>query len=198
MKLSEKGLDLIKLFEGCKLTAYQCPAGIWTIGWGTTEPIQGKAICKGMTITQKQADQLLLDNLIQYEQGVTKAVKVKLNQNQFDALVSFTYNCGIQALQRSDLLIYVNQKDFLKAANEFERWNKANGVVLGGLIKRRKAEKELFLSTVNGTLDKALTNAIDTLVKNKVISNPDIWIGGTYSKQDVVCLLIKMGSSFGL
>lgn len=195
MKISEKGLDLIKTFEGCKLTAYRCSAGVWTIGWGTTEPIQGKAICKGMTITQKQADQLLLDNLVQYEQGVSKAVKVKLNQNQFDALVSFTYNCGINALKRSDLLGYVNQKDFLKAANEFERWNKANGVVLGGLIKRRKAEKELFLSTIKGRMDKALVTAVDILVQNKVISNPDIWIDGIYSKSDVVCLLIKMSLS---
>ena len=145
MQIGKKGLDLIKEFEGCQLKAYKCPAGVWTIGWGTTEPINGVAIHEGMTITQKQADELLLKNLKSYESGVNRLVKVKLNQNQFDALVSFTYNCGVGALQKSTLLEKLNKGDYIGASNEFPRWNKAGGKVLKGLVRRREAERKLFL-----------------------------------------------------
>ena len=145
-RISKVGIDLIKSFEGCYLKAYKCPAGVWTIGWGTTESINGVKPHEGMIITQKQADDLLIKNLKSYENTVNKYVTyTKLNQNQFDALVSFTYNCGAGALQKSTLLQKLNKGDVQGAADEFLRWNKANGKTLNGLTRRREAERKLFL-----------------------------------------------------
>lgn len=149
MNISKAGIDLIKEFEGCYLKAYKCPAGVWTIGYGTTEPINGVKIHEGMTITQKQADDLLIQNLKTYESAVNKYVTYTINQNQFDALVSFTYNCGTGALKTSTLLEKLNKGDVQGAANEFLRWNKANGKVLNGLVRRREAERKLFLQEVD-------------------------------------------------
>lgn len=143
--ISKVGIDLIKSFEGCYLKAYKCPAGVWTIGWGTTEPIDGVKPHEGMVITQKQADELLIKNLKGYENAVNKYVTYSINQNQFDALVSFAYNCGNGALKTSTLLKKLNAGDVHGAANEFLRWNKANGKVLNGLTRRREAERKLFL-----------------------------------------------------
>lgn len=143
--ISNVGIDLIKSFEGCYLKAYKCPAGVWTIGWGTTEPINGIKPHEGMVITQKQADNLLIKNLNAYENAVNKYVTYSINQNQFDALVSFAYNCGNGALKTSTLLKKLNAGDVLGAADEFLRWNKSNGKVLNGLTRRRKAERKLFL-----------------------------------------------------
>ena len=145
MNISKVGLDLIKSFEGCQLKAYKCPAGVWTIGWGTTEPINGIKPHEGMIITQQQADELLIKNLKGYENAVNKYVTYSINQNQFDALVSFAYNCGNGALKTSTLLKKLNAGDVQGAANEFLRWNKANGKVLNGLTRRREAERKLFL-----------------------------------------------------
>ena len=145
MKISEVGVNLIKSFEGCSLKAYKCPAGVWTIGWGTTEPINGVKPHEGMIITQQQADELLIKNLKAYENAVNKYVTYPINQNQFDALVSFAYNCGNGALKTSTLLKKLNAGDVHGAANEFLRWNKANGKVLNGLTRRREAERKLFL-----------------------------------------------------
>lgn len=143
--ISKVGIDLIKSFEGCYLKAYKCPAGVWTIGWGTTEPIDGVKPHEGMVITQKQADELLIKNLKGYENAVNEYVIYSINQNQFDALVSFAYNCGNGALKTSTLLKKLNAGDVHGAANEFLRWNKANGKVLNGLTRRREAERKLFL-----------------------------------------------------
>lgn len=143
--ISKVGIDLIKSFEGCYLKAYKCPAGVWTIGWGTTEPIDGVKPHEGMVITQKQADELLIKNLKGYENAVNEYVTYSINQNQFDALVSFAYNCGNGALKTSTLLKKLNAGDVQGAANEFLRWNKANGKVLNGLTRRREAERKLFL-----------------------------------------------------
>lgn len=143
--ISKVGIDLIKSFEGCYLKAYKCPAGVWTIGWGTTEPIDGVKPHEGMVITQKQADELLIKNLKGYENAVNEYVTYSINQNQFDALVSFAYNCGNGALKTSTLLKKLNAGDVHGAANEFLRWNKANGKVLNGLTRRREAERKLFL-----------------------------------------------------
>lgn len=140
MHISNNGIDLIKQFEGCKLTAYKCPAGVWTIGYGYTKNVK-----PDMKITSSKATELLIDDLKTYESYVNKYVKVKLNQNQFDALVSFTYNCGGGALKSSTLLKKLNKGDYTGAANELLRWNKASGKVLAGLTRRRKAEKALFL-----------------------------------------------------
>lgn len=143
--ISKVGIDLIKSFEGCYLNAYKCPAGVWTIGWGTTEPIDGVKPHEGMVITQKQADELLIKNLKSYENAVNEYVTYSINQNQFDALVSFAYNCGNGALKTSTLLKKLNAGDVHGAANEFLRWNKANGKVLNGLTRRRETERKLFL-----------------------------------------------------
>lgn len=140
MRTSQNGIDLIKSFEGCKLTAYKCPSGVWTIGYGHTNGVK-----QGMKITKKQAEHYLKNDLKTYENYVNKYVKVKLNQNQFDALVSFTFNCGGGALKGSALLKRLNSGNYNAAANELLKWNKSNGIILVGLTRRRNAEKALFL-----------------------------------------------------
>lgn len=146
MQTSEKGIALIKEFEGCKLTAYQDSVGVWTIGYGWTQPVDGKPIRAGMTIKQETAERLLKTGLVSYESDVSRLVKVDLTQGQFDALVSFTYNLGARSLSTSTLLRKLNGGDYAGAADEFLRWNKAGGKVLNGLTRRREAERALFLS----------------------------------------------------
>lgn len=146
MQTSEKGVALIKEFEGCKLTAYQDSVGVWTIGYGWTQPVDGKPIRAGMTIKQETAERLLKTGLVSYESDVCRLVKVGLTQGQFDALVSFTYNLGARSLSTSTLLRKLNAGDYAGAADEFLRWNKGGGKVLNGLTRRREAERALFLS----------------------------------------------------
>ena len=146
MQTSDKGIALIKQFEGCKLTAYQDSVGVWTIGYGWTQPVDGKPIRAGMTIKQETAERLLKTGLVSYESDVSRLVKVGLTQGQFDALVSFTYNLGARSLSTSTLLRKLNAGDCVGAADEFMRWNKAGGKVLNGLTRRREAERALFLS----------------------------------------------------
>lgn len=146
MQTSDKGISLIKQFEGCKLTAYQDSVGVWTIGYGWTKPVDGKPIRAGMTIKQETAERLLKTGLVSYESDVSRLVKVGLTQGQFDALVSFTYNLGARSLSTSTLLRKLNAEDYAGAADEFLRWNKAGGKVLNGLTRRREAERALFLS----------------------------------------------------
>jgi lysozyme len=139
MKISETGLHLIKSFEGLKLTAYLCPANVWTIGYGTT-----KGVKAGQAITAAKADELLAADVRQFEDAVNDAVTVNLTQGQFDALVAFAYNVGAQALRKSTLLKLLNAGDAAGAAKQFSRWNKAGGKVLTGLVRRREAERKLF------------------------------------------------------
>ncbi|HBN5750991.1 lysozyme [Citrobacter sp. Cf093] len=149
MITSEKGIRLIKQFEGCRLTAYPDPGtggDPWTIGYGWTHPVDGKPVKPGMTIDQETADRLLKTGLVSYENDVLKLVRVKLTKGQFDALVSFAYNVGSRALSTSTLLKKLNAGDIKGAADEFLRWNKAGGKEMPGLTKRRKAEREVFLS----------------------------------------------------
>ncbi|MGG7716481.1 lysozyme [Klebsiella aerogenes] len=146
MQTSEKGIALVKQFEGCKLTAYQDSVGVWTIGYGWTQPVDGKPIRAGMTIKQETAERLLKTGLVSYESDASRLVKVSLTQGQFDALVSFTYNLGARSLSTSTLLRKLNAGDYAGAADEFLRWNKAGGKVLNGLTRRREAERALFLS----------------------------------------------------
>ncbi|WP_251854197.1 lysozyme [Enterobacter asburiae] len=146
MQTSDKGIALIKQFEGSKLTAYQDSVGVWTIGYGWTQPVDGKQIRAGMTIKQETAERLLKTGLVSYERDVSRLVKVGLTQGQFDALVSFTYNLGARSLSTSTLLRKLNAGDYAGAADEFLRWNKAGGKVLNGLTRRREAERALFLS----------------------------------------------------
>jgi lysozyme len=144
---SGKCYDLIKTFEGFKSKPYKCPAGIPTIGYGSTFYEDGtKVKLTDAPITEARAMDLLGDVVNDFSKKVNKLIKVEVNQNQFDALVDFAYNVGITALANSTLLKKLNAKLYSEAADQFLRWNKANGVVLAGLTKRRNAEKELFLS----------------------------------------------------
>lgn len=144
-KTATKGIDLIKEFEGCRLTAYKCPAGVWTIGYGHTGKVDGKAVASGMAISAAKATELLKADLATYEAAVNSYVTAPITQNMFDALVSFAFNCGAGALKGSTLLKKLNAKDYSGAAAEFPKWNKAGGVVLNGLIRRREREQQLFL-----------------------------------------------------
>jgi len=146
MQISKTGIELIKRFEGLELKAYQDSVGVWTIGYGWTQPVDGKKIGRGMVIDLETADRLLKCGVVQYEQGVNQIVKVKITQGQFDALVSFAYNLGFRSLSTSTLLRKLNAGDKQGAAAEFGKWVNAGGVKLAGLVKRRAAERELFLS----------------------------------------------------
>ena len=141
-QIGKAGLDLIKDFEGLKLRAYLCPAKVWTIGYGSTGP----HVTAGKVITEAQAEELLKHDLDRFEAAVTRLVTVPLHQNQYDALVSFAFNVGISALERSTLLKRVNAKLFDQAATEFAKWNRAAGRPLAGLTRRRAAEAALFKS----------------------------------------------------
>lgn len=141
MKMSVAAIDrLIKPFEGCKLTAYCCPAGVLTIGWGHTSSAGAPEVAKGMTITQNQADTILAADLVRYEQAVTEMVQQPLTQRQFDVLVDFAYNAGVGNLRSSTLLKKVNAADFDAVPAELMKWTKGNGKVLPGLVRRRQAE----------------------------------------------------------
>jgi lysozyme len=154
MQVSQKGLDLIKKFEQLQLKAYLDPGNIPTIGYGTTRYPNKQKVKLGDEITEEQAEAYLLDECSKIAEKVEELVTAKLNQNQFDALVSFCYNLGDGALAQSTLLKKLNEKDYKGAANEFPRWNKAtaNGAltVLPGLVTRRAEEKALFESTETG------------------------------------------------
>jgi len=140
MNITDEGIKLIKNFEGCRLTAYKCPAGVWTIGYGHT----GSEVHSGQKITQAQADNYLKVDLMIHCNNVSKLVKVPLTQNQFNALVSFEYNVGYGNFKNSTMLKLLNQKKYVEAAAQFDRWVYAGKTKLAGLVKRRTAEKNLF------------------------------------------------------
>lgn len=141
---SEAGIQLIAKFEGLRLQRYRDAVGLWTIGYGHL--IQAAEIQTLQTITIEEARVLLCRDLAQAEQAVNNLVTRDINQNQFDALVSFTFNLGINNLKKSTLLRKLNDGDINGAASEFLRWNKAGGKVLTGLMNRRSTEMELFLT----------------------------------------------------
>lgn len=151
MQTSEKGIALIKAHEGLRLEAYPDPAHGWavpTIGYGHTSAAGSPPVTKGMKITEAGATEILRNDLRKFERYVLDAVTVPLNQNQFDALVSFTFNLGPGNLRKSTLLRKLNARDYAGAADQFLVWNKAGGKVLNGLTKRRTAERALFLTPV--------------------------------------------------
>ena len=145
MSTSQNGINLISSFEGCELKAYLCPAKVWTIGFGTTVYPSGVKVKKGDTCTLDQAKQFKAHDLKRFEKTVNDLVKVSLTQNQFDALVSLTYNIGTGAFEKSTLLKKLNVSDYQGAADQFTVWNKGGGKVLQGLVNRRAKERELFL-----------------------------------------------------
>lgn len=141
MKTSKNGINIIKKFEGCKLKAYICPAGVYTIGMGHTSGVK-----KGDIITYEQAEEFLKKDLEKFEKAVNKYVNIEITQSMFDALISFSFNVGATAFRKSTLLQKLNKGDYDGAADEFLKWNKGGGKVLAGLTKRRKAERQLFMS----------------------------------------------------
>ena len=145
MKTSSNGTALIREFEGFMAGAYLCPAKVWTIGIGTTVYPNGTKVKKGDKCTQEQALEYLQHDLKSFEKTVNESVKVLLSQNQFDALVSLAYNIGSGAFKNSTLLKKLNANDYAGAADQLPRWNRGDGKVLKGLIRRRDAERSLFL-----------------------------------------------------
>ncbi len=150
---------LVAKFEGCRLKAYQDVVGIWTIGYGQTNGVK-----RGMVWTQKQADDDLLTTLDEFGRGVAQLIHVPIDQNQFDALVSFTYNVGLGNFKTSTLLRKLNANDFVGAHDEFVRWNKAGGKVVLGLTHRREAEAAVFASHEESRL------ALEKLVNDIMMS----------------------------
>lgn len=141
-QISAEGINLICSFEGLELKAYLDSANIWTIGYGTIIR-NGVKVKKGDTCTIEQAKAYMASDLKSFEAAVNK-VKVPLNQNQFDALVSLTYNIGVNAFANSTLLKKLNAQDYKGAAAQFDVWNKVKGKVVQGLLNRRAKERKLF------------------------------------------------------
>jgi len=174
MHMSVEGIDaLLKKFEGCKLKAYKCPAGVWTIGYGHTSAAGAPEVVQGMTITQAEANDILRRDLVKYEQGVEALVKQPLTQNQFDVLVDFAYNAGIGALKSSTLLKKVNAADFDAVPAELMKWTKGGGKVLPGLVNRRRTEagwwRDLDAEPIDEQEQRAEPDAIvpKTMVESK-------------------------------
>ena len=171
MNISQNGVNLIKRYEGLRLKAYKpvSTEKYWTIGYGH----YGADVKEGMEITEKRAEELLRQDLKKFEGYVNSYVKVKLTQNMYDSLVSFTYNCGGGSLKSSTLLKLLNKGDYNGAAGQFEKWTKGGGKVLPGLVKRRKEEKELFLA--GGIPQGNVTTKAET-------KNEDVYVvGKTYT-----------------
>lgn len=143
MKLSQRGIDLIKQFEGYSSKAYPDPAtggAPWTIGYGTT-----KGVKPGMVITAQQAEKMLRDDVAKFESGVSSLITAPTTQGQFDAMVSLAYNIGLGNFGKSTLLKKHNARCYTCAADQFRVWNRANGKVMNGLTKRRAAEREVYM-----------------------------------------------------
>ena len=139
LKTSQEGISLIKSFEGCELTAYRCSADVPTIGYGHTA-----GVSDGDTCTQEEAETMLADDLVEFEDYVKNYVESELQQNEFDALVAWTYNLGPANLKESTMLKELNSGNFEEVPRQMKRWNRAGGEVLDGLISRREAESLLF------------------------------------------------------
>ena len=146
MHVSPSGVDLICNFEGLRLKAYDDGVGVWTIGFGTTKYPNGIRVKKGDACTLDQAKAYMQNDLKSFEQTVNNTVKVPLNQNQFDALVSLAYNIGTNAFSKSTLVKKLNANDIRGAADQFDVWVNAGGKRMQGLVNRRAKEKALFLS----------------------------------------------------
>jgi lysozyme len=144
MRTSNKGLLLIKEFEGLRLAAYLCPANVWTVGYGHTSAAGPPNVHSGMRITQAEADAILRRDLVRYESAVSRLVKVPLNQSQFDAMSSFCFNVGEGALGKSTLLRKLNRGEYGAVPAELMKWTRGGGKELPGLVRRRRAEAKLW------------------------------------------------------
>ena len=139
MKISEDGLELIKKFEGCETTAYQDSVGVWTIGFGHTKGVE-----EGQTCSIEDAESMLADEMDEYEGYINNMVKVELQQHEFDALVAWVYNLGPTNLGESTMLKVLNGGQFDRVPDEMNRWTRAGGEILKGLVRRRQAESLMF------------------------------------------------------
>jgi lysozyme len=175
LSLSPAGANLVKHFESClhpcgpdRFQSYLCPAGVWTIGWGTTTE-HGHKIKSGLVWSQRQCDTAFLNDMKHFEGDVRRLVKVDLTPTpwRFDALVSFTYNVGAGAFGGSTLLKCVNRQDWEQASLEFHKWNKGGGKVLNGLVRRRASESLLFQNIADlnydGKPDKVIVPMSDPM-----------------------------------
>lgn len=149
MSVNQATINLIKEFEGCKLQAYQCSAGVWTIGYGITAAADvGIKPAEGITITQDRAEDLLRLAIDKFAAQVDALITAKVNQNQRGAVISLAFNIGVGAVSKSTVLRELNAGNYDKAAAAFQMWNKAGGVVSKGLVRRREAERQLFMTPV--------------------------------------------------
>ena len=145
--INDKGLDLIKSFEGFSSDPYKCVAGIWTIGFGSIYGEDNKRVTPDHpSVTESRATELMQRDLGSIEYKVSKLVKVPVTPNQFSAICSFVYNVGSGAFQRSTARMKLNRENYRGCANEFLKWKYANKKVIPGLLRRRYAERDLFLS----------------------------------------------------
>ncbi len=145
-RLSLDGIALIKSFEGFSPVAYRCPAGVLTIGYGFTDGVK-----EGNTMSREQADKRLVYEAREYENAVFTATFGNVNQNELDALVSFSWNIGIRGMEKSTVIREHNKGNKAAAAKAFLMWNKAGGKVMNGLVRRRAAEAALYLTPEIGT-----------------------------------------------
>jgi GH24 family phage-related lysozyme (muramidase) len=163
MKTSDKGVALIKSHEGLRLNAYLCPANVWTIGYGHTSGAGAPTVVKGMKITREEADAILRRDLGTFERGVSRRVKVGLSQSQFDALVSFAFNVGLGAFERSTLLRKLNAGRYGDVPGELMKWTKGGGRELPGLVNRRRDEAGLWRSVdIGATGGRGDVGEVDT------------------------------------
>lgn len=185
--LSQNGVNLIKQFEGLRLTAYQDVSGVWTIGYGWTHAVNGRPISKGVTITNAQAEELLITGLQSYVSGVNAVLTRDATQNQFDAMVSLCYNIGVSGFQSSTLVKYFNQGNISGASAQFLVWNKSGGRVVQGLVNRRIKERALFdsasgsASGSNGDTTKP-SNNVYVVKSGDNLSTIAVRLGTTVSK----------------
>ena len=178
MKISNKGIELIKKFEGCKLAAYRCPAGTLTIGYGHTGDVK-----EGQTITAEYAETLLRADLVKYELKVSKYdPQYNWNQNEFDALVSFAYNVG-----NIDQLTDRGNRSRETIAEKMLQYNKAGGKVLSGLTKRRNVERELFLASCDKTAGNGTGQSQNGIVEYSVKQDGEKQISKNFQVKEFRC-----------
>jgi len=206
MKISKDGLNLIKEFEGVRLTAYKCPADVWTIGIGHTSAAGAPEVKPGMKITLQEAYDILNSDLGQYEDAINKLVKVPLTQNQFDAVVSFVYNVGVGAFQKSTLLKKLNDGQYNAVPGELMKWTKAGGKELPGLVRRRRAEAALWrgvdeTSSIgdDARVEPDLPKPAKTMAQSKEGNAALITagLGGVTAAKDAVDTIKQAGDSVG-
>jgi len=181
MKLSSEGLDLICQFEGYhtalsdgRCVAYRCPANVLTIGWGCTENVK-----EGMIWTRDEAAVALRRELEKFEAGVMRLTTVPLNQNQFDGLVSLTYNIGLSAFERSTIRKRLNAGDYSGAASAFKLWNKGGGRILRGLVNRRAREATLFLTPMDANPEPDMPQSVQPSAEP--VSKPTVAVAAASS-----------------